>query len=134
MKAWHEKAEQVALSNSTFDLHIQMVSTITEATEVYSGQKTKHSHKDEIWIWHAPTELGKEHAITFVHSLQDSPKMETNTVEMEFLQGERSILLPKAKLIEKKSSLDLPIVIIHIDAGSMNSRKSDISPYLPRQD
>jgi len=135
-KAWLDASSQVVQDRSEIDLHLYMISTIVSAEEVYKGEKPNYPHKDELWIWIPETELAIEHLKRFLSAFQVLPALHESGVEVEFL-GENS---GELKSIFRESFLDvpqkvtnkkLPIAVIRYRAGSVNSRKAMISPYLP---
>ncbi|MDE3045873.1 MAG: hypothetical protein KGJ02_04435 [Verrucomicrobiota bacterium] len=134
--AWLEKAEEVHRENQEICLHLHMISTIVSADEVYKGTHGKYTHKDELWIWMAPSDMAVEYLKRFLTAFQSSPGMKNNSFEVEFVGDnaedlssifeESFIELPK-----KISKKGMPIAIVRYKAGSLNSRKAMISPYLP---
>lgn len=137
-KEWQKKAEAIHKGNSDIDLHLHMISTIVGADEVYQGKDHKHfKHQDELWIWAAPTEIGTEHLKRFLNAIRNSPQMQDNHVEVE-LCGENADELANIfsesfnpDVVVKKIAKKIPVVVIKYNAGTINSRKAMISPYLP---
>ena len=136
---WLENAENVFQANPHIDLHMHMISTIPTAEEVYADNIGHYSHKDELWIWVPSTQLAHDHLIAFLNAFQSAPEMINNTMNVEFLGSNatdleqifsRNFIKIPMKINADKSK-DLPIAVLHFDAGSINSRKSMITPYLP---
>ena len=140
-KRWLESAESVYLSRSEVDFHLHMISTISSADEVYHGTIPKDQHRDELWLWVPPGPEGYDRLTRFLRAIQNSPEMECNTLSLELpgANAEKLDLIFKQnfrKIPQKQvvGSMDgLPIAILRFDPGSLNSRKSMITPYLPKQ-
>lgn len=138
---WLESAQKVYQNRPELDFHLHMISTISSADEVYHGTISKDQHRDEIWLWVPPTPEGYERLTRFLSAIQNSPEMENNTLSLELpgVNAEKLDLIFKQnfrKIPQKQvtgASDGLPIAILRFDPGSMNSRKSMITPYLPKQ-
>ena len=135
-KQWMEEAQAIYKKKPEVDLHLHMISTIVSADEVYKDQVGQYSHKDQLWIWIPPTGLAIEHLKRFLNSLQESPQMQNNDLSAEFLGDnaeeltgifEESFL----KIPYGQKDKNLPMAVLYYNAGSINSRKAMISPYLP---
>jgi len=134
---WLEKAKKVHSEKSEIDLHIHMISTIVNAEEVYKGTVGKYSHPDELWIWVPQKEIAIEHMKRFLSSFQASPGLKDNPLEVEFLGSnaeELSLIFKESffDIPQKKVKKDLPIAVLKYKAGSLNSRKAMVSPFLPQ--
>lgn len=136
-KFWVGESQRIQKEKPEIDLHIHMVSTIVSAEEVYKGTTGTYPHKDEMWIWIPSHETGIEHLKQFLNSFQTSPGLKNNPIEVEFLGP----LAKEYQDIFKESFLDIPSAVIHKEisfvilrykAGSLNSRKAMISPFLPK--
>ncbi|MBI2742932.1 MAG: hypothetical protein HYX48_03345 [Chlamydiales bacterium] len=136
--SWYEQALEAYKEKKEIDLHIQMVSTLIGAEELFSGEsEPKYKHQDELWIWIPSTELAIEHLKTFLNAFRALPAIAHNKMEVEFLGDnanelekifkESFLSIPKTRA--KKPSL--PIAVLKLTAGSINSRKAHISPCLP---
>ncbi len=135
-RIWLAGAMEVYREKPEIDLHMHMISTIVSAEEVYQGTVPVHPHKDELWIWVPQEEVAVEHLKRFLASFQFSPGLKENPMEAEF-SGENA---EELALIFKESFTDvpkvigkkgLPIAILRYKAGSLNSRKAMVSPFLP---
>ncbi len=138
-KYWLLIAKRCFEEKPEYDLHLQMISTVASAEELFSGKKTSGRHLDELWIWIPKAESAVAHLKNFLASFALSTPVKKNGVEVEFL-GEDSeeletlftesfLPLPHKKSPEKSET---PCAIIRYRAGSLNSRKAAISPYLPK--
>jgi hypothetical protein len=133
---WLRNAQKVQHDHPEIDFHLHMISTIPGAKELYSGQAEGYPHQDEVWFWIPTTDVAIEHLKNFLSAFKSSPQVEKNPMEVEFL-GENSkelqqIFKESFKTIPTKTSKGkLPIAVLRVKAGSLNSRKAMISPYLP---
>jgi hypothetical protein len=138
-EVWLKGAQQLAIDKPEYDLHIHMVSTVVGADEVYRDSVESYTHKDEMWIWISPTDTAIEHLKRFLNAFQESPQIKKNSseLEVEFLGNNAEELsqiftesfLPIAKKIA--SSKKIPIAVLYYKAGTLNSRKAMVSPFLP---
>lgn len=134
---WIHKAMKTQKEKPEIDLHIHMISTIVDAEEVYKGTVGKYSHQDELWIWIPNQEIAVEHLKRFLSAFQSSPGLKNNPMEVEFLgsNAEELSMIFKESFLDipqKKSKKDLPIAVLRYKAGSLNSRKAMVSPFLPK--
>jgi hypothetical protein len=138
-KCWYENALVFYREDKEFDLHLQMISTIAGAEDLYAGTEGNCKHKDELWIWIPFTEQSIEHLKVFLNAFQSSPQIHKNELSAEFF-GEKAKEYEKIftesfsdvpkKIISGKGML--PIAVLKYKAGLINSRKAMISPYLPK--
>jgi len=137
-KIWFEEAKAVFEKNSQIDLHIHMVSTVSSANEVHAESCIEYEHLDEMWLWSAPKQRGQEHLVSFLNNFQASPIAQANSMQVEFLgdnANDLNILFEQnfPKAIRKTTKKEhLPIAVLRFKAGILNSRKAQITPYLPR--
>lgn len=136
---WLESAQETQQAHPEIDLHMEMISTIASAKEVYRGKTDFYSHRDELWIWVASTQTAQDHLASFLSGFQTAPEVANHDVTVEFLGPNASkleeIFARNFKRIEQTTVEDahkgLPIAILRFRAGSINSRKASITPYLP---
>ena len=136
-RMWLGLAKETVEKKPEIDFHLHMISTIVSAEEVYEGGAGKYSHKDELWIWIPEGESAVEHLKRFLNLFQSSPGMKNNTFEVEFLgsNADELALIFKESFIEiptSRSNKNLPIAVLRYRAGSLNSRKAMVSPFLPK--
>jgi len=134
--SWFETAARVHKEKPEISLHIHMISTIVSAEEVHKGEAGVHPHKDELWIWIPEEEMAVERLKKFLSSFKNSPGLKDNPLEVEFLGSNASelALIFKESFFEipqKISARKLPIAVLRYRAGSLNSRKAMVSPFLP---
>jgi len=133
---WLKTAQHVFKEKPEIDLHIHMISTIVHADEVFEGRFGKYEHKDELWMWIPAKETAVEHLKRFLSSFQNSPGLKNNPLEVEFLGSNASELAQIFKesfleIPQHRQKKDLPIAVIRYKAGTLNSRKAMVSPFLP---
>ncbi|HSX12231.1 MAG TPA: hypothetical protein VLF61_01945, partial [Rhabdochlamydiaceae bacterium] len=139
---WCAQAQEFYKDTKEFDLHIHMISTIAGAEDLFAGTTGKYDHKDEMWIWIPSSEQAIQHLTSFLNHFRSAPQvMSSKDWEIEFLGANAKELRQIFKesfipLIEtapkKKEGESLPLAILRFRAGSINSRKAMVSPYLPR--
>jgi len=138
---WYVEAKEFHRERNEFDLHMHMISTIPGAEDVFAGTEGKYSHKDELWIWIPSEEQAIEHLKSFLNAFRMAPAFADNEIEVEFL-GESSkeldqifnesfLPIPRKTLASDKK-ISIPIAVLRYKAGTINSRKAMISPYLPK--
>ncbi|HSW87192.1 MAG TPA: hypothetical protein VLG49_06820 [Rhabdochlamydiaceae bacterium] len=137
---WVEEARTFHREKNEVDLHLHMISTLASADDLYAGTRGKYTHKDELWIWIPTIEQAIEHLKSFLNAFRSSPQVIHNELEVEFL-GENGkelekifseSFLPIPRKFASSKEKQLPIAVVRYKAGSINSRKGMISPYLPR--
>jgi len=133
---WYESSLRYHETNSKVDLYMHMVSTVASADELYHGVERKHDHKDELWLWVPTNDLAIEHLKRFLNAFKTAPQLVIDSLEVEFLGSDGKILSQVFKesflpIPHTFSNERLPIAILRYKAGSVNSRKSVIAPYLP---
>ena len=134
---WYREAEKIYKTKPSYDFHLHYISTIAGADEVYRGHMGNWTHQDEMWIWIPSTEIAVEHLKNFLSSFRLCPAVINNPMEVEFLGDnakelkqifEESFKPIPSKVVKEK----LPIAVVRFKAGTINSRKALITPYLPR--
>jgi hypothetical protein len=136
-KWWTAESLRIFQEHKEIDLHIHMISTIVSADEVYRGSKISRTHQDEMWLWIPPEqEIGVEHLKRFLVAFRDSPGLKENPLTAEVVgaraQEFREILeesLPDVPVQVGKG--DSSLLILRYKAGSLNSRKAMVAPFLP---
>ncbi len=135
---WLEMAKKIYEQRPQIDLHMQMITTIASADEVYQGKTGNWKHQDELWLWAAPSQVGAQHLVNFLNAFIQCPVIQQNEMQVDFLGKNAQELdlifsqnFPKASRT-RHSEQDLPIAVLRFKAGILNSRKAFITPYLPR--
>jgi hypothetical protein len=112
-----------------------MISTISRAEEVYNGQMGEYGHADELWIWIPDTSRAYDHLEGFLSAFQALPEVRENSIEINapFSRKQLTDTLERNFLpLPIKKVVDLDFIVLKYKAGSINSRKTLISPCLPR--
>lgn len=139
-KRWCEESEAVLEKKEEIDLHLHMISTIASAEELIHGKEGSYEHKDELWIFVPKTEIGIEHLRLFLNAFQNSPQVTSAEVEGEIM-GDRATELAsifkesfsKIPMVVSEKSSAPSIAVLRYPAGTINSRKAMITPYLPKR-
>jgi hypothetical protein len=135
-KKFIEMATKINSQRLEYDLHMHMISTIKSASDVYKGLDLTYKHLDELWIWTSNTELANEHLKSFLTAFSKSDVVLENVKFVEFLSKDNEAYKQAfdesfLKVDQKVVSKNLNMAVIYYTAGSINSRKAMISPYLP---
>jgi len=138
MEFWLTTARQVVQEQPEIDLHLHMISTIPSADEVYADKGGRYSHLDELWFWVPSTQKAYDHLASFLTSFQASHQFNQEAY-LEFLpdvvEDIQQIFMRNCPQLTYRQTTDkpnLPIVVLHFSAATLNSRKAMITPYLPR--
>lgn len=138
MAFWLKNAQGVHHNHPEIDLHLHMISTIPSAEEVHEERVGHYSHQDELWFWVPPTQRAYDHLSSFLTGFQSAQKF-GSSASLEFLHGVPEEVVQIfaqdfSNVPHQKSmhGIDLPITILRFPAGTLNSRKAMITPYLPR--
>lgn len=136
---WHLKASEVFSNHEEIDLHIHMMSTICGADEVFSGKTKSFKHKDYLWIWIPETKQAADHLASFLSAFKGLDSLKNANLNIQFLSNKETdykqifkhhfIEMPEKEMIMAKKKM--PIAVLSYDAGTLNSRKAQITPYLP---
>jgi hypothetical protein len=139
---WLADAKKIYETTPHLDFHLHMISTIPGAQEVFSGHLGGWDHKDEMWLWVPSTQQGIDRLTNFLSGFQATPDVQNNEMECEFLGANWHELaqafsqnFPKAiqrPIDSGEPPHGLAMAVLYFRAGSLNSRKAQITPYLPR--
>lgn len=135
---WVEKSNEQFILQNHLDLYLHMISTLASAKQLYMGRLLDHAHDDELWIWVPNHETALEHLQFFLTTWQQLPEIENTITSVELYGKDGAIyehILKESFSTKLKityfSKHKFSICIIYYKAGSMNSRKTMISPFLP---
>ncbi len=137
-KIWFEKSIELHKEHPEIDLYIQMISTIASAEEVHNNQIGDYSHKDELWIWISPTQQARDHLNSFLSGFHFAVRgfVDTMTLELTGSNANEYARLFHTNFPQVPQTISdkngLPVAILRFKAGALNSRKSMITPFLPR--
>ncbi|MCH9614238.1 MAG: hypothetical protein SP1CHLAM54_18060 [Chlamydiia bacterium] len=134
---WYEKALKISENTPEIDLHMQMVSTIPSADELFTGDAINYDHHDEIWIYIPQTTTAADHLATFLSGL--APTLNAYHCDVALAEANKRTLasifrdtFPLARQMPLEGA-EQPIAILSYPAGRINSRKSQIAPHLSTQ-
>ncbi|MBA3721578.1 MAG: hypothetical protein H0W88_04175 [Parachlamydiaceae bacterium] len=139
--SWLKQAQEVNKEYPEIDLHIHMVSTIASAEEVYHNQIGPYKHQDELWFWISDTQQAYDHLASFLGNFKNvAENFRDKDMHVEFIgpnadeyaQIFQQNFLNIPRKIAKDFQKGLPLAILRIKPGSVNSRKSMITPFIPR--
>jgi hypothetical protein len=136
---WYHQALAVYARDPEIDLHMHMISTIACAEELFQGKLYQYYHPDQMWIWVPATEIAAEHLKLFLSTFSRSPSMVNNPIQLEFYGARARELAAlfkesfgKAEHRFSSESVQDSYAVMYYNAGSLNSRKAMVSPYLPK--
>ena len=136
---WYKMLFDYWSDHPEVDLHLQMISTIAGADNLFLGNEIKDSHLDELWIWIPFTEQSIEHLKSFLNAFRSCPALIKGDLSICFygdtVKAYEQIFAESFFLITKKeinNKSTLPIAVLKFPAGAINSRKAMVSPCLPR--
>jgi len=141
IKLWYEKIMQINTARPHIDFFLHMISTVPGEKEVFSGEEALWEHKDEFWIWIPNTGLAEQHLVSFLNAFQRSPSAQALDIDLIITgpdaEGREQLCkqnFPNAHSIriEHDHKKEPTLLIMRFKAGAMNSRKSQVSPYLPK--
>lgn len=136
---WLEEAAAITRARPEIDLHLQMLSTIASAQEVYKGKVGPYKHQDRLWFWIAPTQTALDHLGSLLSGLQTLPELRRVNLSLELIGPEpqkleetfaRNFSKIQERKISRSDRLET-LAVLSYPAGTLNSRKAKISPYLP---
>lgn len=138
MEFWLAAAHETVQIHPEIDLHLHMVSTIPSADEVYTDKVGQYSHLDQLWFWVPYTQKAYDHLASFLTAFMTMHQINGNAY-LEFFsdvnEDVQQIFIrncPHLPIKQVHGKTSLPMVILHFTAGTLNSRKAMITPYLPR--
>lgn len=121
--------------NTSIDLFIFMLSTIPSAEEL-GGAESNKSHKDEIWFW--ISEKGEGHLSSFLNGFMYAVKdidfelILINDQDQKLKRTFQENAKPIKTLNIEEHAIHGSIACLRYNPGLINSRKTMISPYLPK--
>ena len=135
---WQKSAEKIARDKPEIALHLHMISTIVDAEQVYQGSEAKYSHKDELWMWIPKDASAQELLQRFLQVFVGSPGLKNHSLEVEIF-GERAEGLCRIfnevspAISQKVMKGESPtMAVLRFAPGLLNSRKSMVTPFLPK--
>ena len=137
---WQKTAEGIFTSRQHVDFFLQMISTVPSEKEVYRGEEGRWDHQDEMWLWTPEGGVPEQHLIGFLNSFEGSSIVQKVPIDVEIvgpLAEQRKVLFSqnfsKAHRIVAHVTSDGPtLAYLRYQAGAINSRKSQVTPFLPK--
>ena len=134
---WLTAARETSQNFPPLSFHLHMISTLPDAEEVYAGRECEYKHHDQIWIWVEEGEKGRELLIKFLSSFSHAPYLQNIELSIT-LFGPLAVnyglifsqYLPSLS-VKKREEGAISWILLHFSAGTLNSRKGAITPYLP---
>ncbi|NQZ58301.1 MAG: hypothetical protein HRT88_12650, partial [Lentisphaeraceae bacterium] len=140
---WFRVKKLVRSKASEVDFFLHMNSTIPGGQEAYEGKLNDSQNHDEIWInVNTESDLSTSRFRQFLDYIKTSPKYSQIALQISLEGPEcsgrrliasilRASLLNMSFEIVDKDTIPEPIVVFRFKEGSLNSRKADITPFLP---
>jgi hypothetical protein len=142
LKYWFSIKSLVRSKSSEVDFFLHMISTIAGGQEAYEGKMPDNGEEDEIWLSvNYDSDQSTSRFRQFLDFLKSSPKYSQIKLHMT-IEGPASpgrnliasilrvtVPLMNFDLLEK--DLPEPIVVLKFKQSTLNSRKADITPFLP---
>lgn len=136
---WKKMAESFSEEHPAVDLHLHMVSTIASAEEMYQGKPATHRHQDELWVWIPSSPVALRHLANFLSRFYENGKNVLSPLHIrlpsEGILSDRSVFeraLPELRREQIDTDASRTIAVIYVPPGSINSRKSMITPFIPK--
>ncbi len=135
---WVDRSKKTLAEQPVVELYMHMISTIAGAEDLYKGNAADYHHKDELWFYIPNTESATELLKLFLSSFQTAPGLVFPGMELELLGDNAHDLAQVFKesfpqIPVKSTYRGLPIAVLYYKAGTLNSRKTQISPFLPKK-
>jgi len=135
---WQKNGARIAAEKPEIALHLHMVSTVADAEQMYHGKEPHHKHKDELWVWISRLPGAEELLQQFLSAFSLSTGLKGHSLEVEIM-GEKAdeisrIFQENAEtFVRKVTQKEGPtMAIIRFAPGLLNSRKSMVTPFLPK--
>jgi hypothetical protein len=140
-KAFIQESAKVSMRKKEIDLHLYMVSTLTGLEGLIDHNPKHMDHLDELWVYvPEDSEVGMTHLRSFFNNFGASSgaqkaiksiKLVGDSSQYEDIVESFAALL-KVSVQSIKKNIGGNLIILEVVAGSMNSRKAMITPYLPK--
>lgn len=136
---WLDESILLHTQDPNIDFFLHMISTIPGEKEVMQGGPS-WQHEDEFWIWVPEEELALQHLSTFLTNFNYSDTAQNVSIDA-FIEGKNTKELyrivsqntTKARALHVRTNENPhTVIILRFPAGSINSRKTQVTPYLPK--
>lgn len=138
-RQFHKRAFSYFKEHQAVDLHLQMISTVAGASEVFSGETPVYHHKDELWLWIPFTPSSVQHLKEFLRAFSSAPALSHQVFTAKCSGAEGKTF---AQIIQESftSIADVTVseadreslLVLQFQPGLINSRKALITPFLPK--
>ena len=106
---------------------------------MFTNQETPYQHLDELWISVANSQTALSHLNSFLANFSPATKELLTHLELEIFDQTNSEFsqifkqhYPNISLQFNTKQEKMPLAILRFNAGALNSRKTMITPFLPR--
>ena len=143
LKYWFKVKDKVRSKASEVDFFLHMISTIPGGHEAYEGKMPDNGEEDEIWLSvNYDSDQSTSRFRQFLDYLKTSPKYSQISLHlsiegplghgMDLISSIIRVSVPQMKYdIVEQNDIPEPIVVFKFKQGALNSRKADITPFLP---
>lgn len=143
LKYWFKVKSLVRTKTPEVDFFLHMTSTIPGAQEAFDGSMQKDGEEDEIWLSvNYDSDQSTSRFRQFLDFIKVSPKYSQIKLHLsiegpagqgrDLLSSIIRVTVPHMKCdFVEETDIPEPIVVFKFIQGTMNSRKADITPFLP---
>ena len=142
LQHWFSIKNLVKSKSSEVDFFLHMISTIAGGKEAYEGKIPDNGEEDEIWLSvNYDSDQSTSRFRQFLEYIKESPKFNQIKMHMtiegpaspgrDLIAGILRVTVPAATYDFLENDLPEPIVVFKFKQGTLNSRKADITPFLP---
>ena len=143
LKDWFKIKSMVRTKSPEVDFFLHMTSTIPGAKEAYDGTMKSDGEEDEIWLSvNYDSDQSTSRFRQFLDFIKVSPKYSQIKLHLsiegpagdgrDLLSSIIRVTVPHMKCdFVEETDIPEPIVVFKFTQGTMNSRKADITPFLP---
>jgi hypothetical protein len=142
LQHWFSIKNFVRSKSSEVDFFLHMVSTIAGGKEAYEGKMVDNGEEDEIWLSvNYDSDQSTSKFRQFLDYIKESPKYSQIKMHMtiegpsgpgrDLIASILRVTVPQATYDFLENDLPEPIVVFKFKQGTLNSRKADITPFLP---
>ena len=143
LKHWFKIKSMVRTKSPEVDFFLHMTSTIPGAKEAYDGSMKSNGEEDEIWLSvNYDSDQSTSRFRQFLDFIKVSPKYSQIKLHLsiegpagngrDLLTSIIRVTVPHMKCdFVEETDIPEPIVVFKFIQGTMNSRKADITPFLP---
>lgn len=143
LKDWFKVKSMVRTKSPEVDFFLHMTSTIPGAQEAFDGTMKSQGEEDEIWLSvNYDSDQSTSRFRQFLDYIKVSPKYSQIKLHLsvegpagtgrDLLTSIIRVTAPHMKCdFVEQTDIPEPLVVFKFTQGTMNSRKADITPFLP---